>query len=65
MKFYYPDWKIYGNPVVKEQTDCTFRIQFTTIDPHIKLEKEIIIAEISYSYEYTRYRFKTIRGTLY
>lgn len=65
MKFYYPDWKIYGKPVVKEQSDCTYRIQFTTLDPHIKYEREVIIVEISYNYDYSRYTCRTIRGTLY
>lgn len=65
MKFYYPDWKIYGNPVVKEQSDCTFRVQFTTLDPHIRYQKEVIIVEISYNYNYTEYYFRTVRGTLY
>ncbi len=65
MKFYYPDWKIYGQPVVKKQSDCTYRIQFTTLDPHIKYEREVIIIEIYYNYDYTTYSCKTIRGTLY
>jgi hypothetical protein len=65
MKFYYPDWKIYGKPVVREQSDCTFEIQFTTMDPHIKLEKEVIIVEISFDYDFSHYYFKKIRGTLY
>lgn len=65
MKFYYPDWKIYGNPVVREQSDCEYRVQFTTLDPHIKYEREVIIVEISYTYDYTKYNFRTIRGTLY
>ena len=65
MKFYYPDWKIYGKPVVKEQSDCIYRIQFTTLDPHSRYEREVIIVEISYNYDYSRYNFTTIRGTLY
>lgn len=65
MKFYYPDWKIYGKPVVIEQSDCTYRVQFTTLDPHIKYEREVIVIEISYNYNYTQYYFRTIRGTLY
>jgi hypothetical protein len=65
MKFYYPDWKIYGNPVVREQSDCAYRVQFTTLDPHIKYEREVIIVEISYAYDYTKYNFRIIRGTLY
>jgi|GEM_PF-6735329 len=65
MKFYYPDWKIYGSPVVKDQSDCTYRIQFTTLDPHIRYEREVMIVEISYNYDYSRYSFRTIRGTLY
>lgn len=65
MKFYYPDWKIYGQPLVKEHSDCTYRIQFTTLDPHIRYEKEIMVVEISYSYDYIRYKFRAIRGTLY
>ena len=67
MKFYYPDWKIYGKPVVREQSDCTYRIQFTTRDPHIPYfpEKEVIIVEISYTDDYSKYHFRTIRGTLY
>jgi len=36
MNFYYPDWKIYGNPVIKEMSDCIYRVQFSTMDPHIK-----------------------------
>lgn len=65
MRFYYPDWRIFGKPVVQEQSDCTYRIQFTTLDPHIRYEREVIIVEISYNYDYTKYNFRTIRGTLY
>lgn len=65
MKFNYPDWKIYGNPVVQEQSDCSYRIQFTTIDPHIRLEKEIIVVEISFHLFSNQYSITNIRGTLY
>lgn len=65
MKFYYPDWKIYGKPITQKSSDCKFEIQFTTMDPHIKLEKEIIIVEISFSFDGSEYYFNKIRGTLY
>jgi hypothetical protein len=65
MKFYYPDWKIYGKPVVRETFDCTYQVQFTTMDPNIRYQKEVIIVEISFNYDYTRYTFRTVRGTLY
>jgi magnesium-transporting ATPase (P-type) len=65
MKFNYPDWKIYGKPVVQEQSDCTYRIQFTTLDPHIRYEKEVMVVEISFNYDYSRYSVTPIRGTLY
>jgi len=65
MKFYYPDWKIYGKPVINESSDCTYRIQFTTMDPHIRYQKEVIIVEISFNFDYSKYYFNTIRGTLY
>lgn len=67
MKFYYPDWKIYGKPVVMEQSDCKYEIQFTTMNPHYKYfrEKEIMIVQISFNYDYSSYYFETVRGTLY
>ena len=67
MKFYYPDWKIYGDMVVKEQSDCVYRIQFKTQDPDLKYinDKEVMIAEISYNYDYTRYTVTMIRGYLH
>jgi hypothetical protein len=72
MKFYYPDWKIYGKPKVKESSEefgspCSYQIQFTTSDPHMTYytQKEVMIVEISFTFDYSRYRFKTIRGTLY
>lgn len=66
MNFNYPDWKVYGKPVIKKQSDCTFRIRFTTIDPHNRLEKEVMIVEITYNFSSSNYyTFKTIRGTLY
>jgi hypothetical protein len=65
MNFYYPDWKIYGNPVIKEMSDCIYRVQFSTMDPHIKWEREVIIAEISLNDDGHHYKFKTIRGELY
>jgi hypothetical protein len=64
MKFYYPDYKIYGKPVVKEHSTCTYRIQFTTSNPHF-YEKEVMIVEITFNNYNTRYRFSTIRGMLY
>jgi hypothetical protein len=63
MKFYYPDWKIYGKPVSKEKSDCNFEIQFTTKNPFLD-EKEIIIVEISL-YKGKVDFFKVIRGNLY
>jgi len=65
MKFYYPDWKIYGKPVVRQMSDCTYQIQFTTMDPHIRYQKEVMIVEISFNYDYSQYTFRTIRGTIY
>lgn len=65
MKFYYPDWKIYGKPVVREQSDCTFEIQFTTMNPHFRYEKEVMIVEISFDYDFSHYYFRKVRGTLY
>lgn len=65
MKFYYPDWKIYGKPVIREQSDCIFEIQFTTMNPHIRYEKEVGIVEISFDYDFSHYYFRIVRGTLY
>lgn len=64
MKFYYPDWKISGKPVVIEQSDCTYRIQFTTNNPHFS-DREIMIAQISFNYDYSTFNFEMIRGVLY
>lgn len=65
MKFNYPDWKIYGNPIIQVYSDCTYRIQFTTMNPKIRYEKEIIIVEIAYTPDLEHYNFRTIRGVLY
>lgn len=65
MKFYYPDWKIYGKPVAREQSDCLYQVQFTTMNPHIRYEKEVMIAEISFNDDYTKYYFRIVRGTIY
>jgi serine/threonine protein kinase len=68
MKFNYPDWQIIGNPQVLEHADCTYRVQFTTLDPAYHgdwMFKEVIIGEISYSDDYQRYYFRTIRGWLH
>ena len=65
MKFYYPDWKLYGSPIVIEESDCIYRIQFITLDPHTRYQREVIIAEISYDYNFSHYSFRTVRGTLY
>lgn len=72
VKFYYPDWKIYGKPQVKELTEgfespCSYQIQFTTSDPHLQYitEKEVIAVQIAFTFDYSRYRFTTIRGMLY
>ena len=65
MKFNYPDYKIYGEPVVREQDDCVYEIQFTTRKQEDYAEKEVVIAQISYDYDYSHYYFKTIRGVLY
>lgn len=65
MKFYYPDWKIYGNPIAIESSDCAYSIQFTTMNPHIRYRKEVMIAEITFSSDFNSYYFKTTRGVLY
>lgn len=68
MKFNYPDWHIYGKPVVFENSDCSYKIRFTTMDPHLKIldEKEVIVVEISFAgVKYDTYYFRVIRGTLY
>jgi multisubunit Na+/H+ antiporter MnhB subunit len=65
MKFYYPDWKIYGNPTTRESADCTFQVEFTTMNPRIKYEKEVIVVEIEFVEDYTKYYFRTVRGLLY
>ena len=69
MKFSYPDWKVYGKPVVQETSDCVYQIRFTSMNPHLKKlgvgEKEIIIVQISFTYDYGNYYFRIVRGTLY
>jgi hypothetical protein len=65
MKFNYPDYKIYGKPVVKKYDECTFRVQFTSIDPHIQYQKEVFIVQISINAYEETYNFSEIRGTLY
>lgn len=65
MKFYYPDWKIFGKPVVREGSDCGYQIQFTTINPHLRYEREVMIAKISFSSDFSSYYFSMVRGTIY
>jgi hypothetical protein len=66
MKFYYPDWKIYGSPGVIENSECTYRIQFTTLDPAYDYSefKVVIIVEISWDNDFTHFYFNVIRGHL-
>jgi hypothetical protein len=71
MKFNYPDWKIKGDPIIKEISNdissCTYQVRFESINPHLKdvgiTEKDIIIVQIYLSG--TQYSFKTVRGVLY
>jgi hypothetical protein len=69
MSFQYPDWKIIGNPIVKRYSDCTYRIQFTCVNPHLaqlgSAKKEILIREISYNEDYSKFEFNYVRGVLY
>lgn len=65
MKFNYPDWKIYGDPIIQLFSDCTYRVQFTTMNPRLRYKKEIIIIEIAYTSDLEHYNFNTIRGILY
>lgn len=70
MKFYYPDWKIYGQPVIKQSDDCIYEVQFQTINPHEKFlnEKEVVIVKVNLRPPYFKYgttTFETIRGELY
>jgi hypothetical protein len=70
MKFYYPDWKIYGKPMIKNTSDCIYEIQFKTADPHLHYssDKEVIIVRMNLKFENfetgTIY-FNVIRGELY
>jgi hypothetical protein len=70
MKFYYPDYKIYGQPVIKQSDDCIYEVQFQTINPHEKFlnEKEVVIVKVNLRPPYFKYgttTFETIRGELY
>jgi len=69
MKFNYPDWKITDIPVIQESSDCVYQIRCTTINPHTSMygiiDKDILIVEISYDYNFDNYYFKRIRGLLY
>lgn len=65
MKFYYPDWKVSGAPVIKDQGNCIYRIRFATLNPHLLFEREIVIVEISYDDDYVKYYVKVLRGYLH
>lgn len=67
MEFTYPDWKVNGEPVIKEVRDCTFNIRFTSYNPHLRdlgvYEKDVHIVQIQITGD--SYYFKEIRGNLY
>lgn len=68
MDFNYPDWKIIGTPVVKESSDCTYQIRFSSYNPHLKevgvSEKVLFIIQMNFTND-DKYNFSVIRGTLY
>ena len=67
MEFNFPDWKIYGTPVVQEQPNCKYRIQFKTHNPQETFDnsKDVVVVELSYNYNHTEYNVDVLRGYLY
>jgi hypothetical protein len=65
MNFNYPDWPILGKPQIMKLSDCSYKIQFSTKNPHFDgyADKEVIVVSLSISGN--EYYVSRVRGVLY
>ena len=59
-ELHFPKSKIYGEPVIIEQSDCTYRIKFKTFTPPSSYSIDATIVELSYNDDYSDYSCRVI-----